>query len=170
MQRQDIGPGAQAALQQLAEARRDSRDALRFARGHEVPTNTATFGDSALRGPHASVFSFYDAVRPYRVGARDLWQSAEICEFHVPRTPEHVQRVVINGLLELDGWRNCELNHQYEQESAGDTQATDTKTRTDRIWLPLNALQDIHDSLEDTLVVANLAAKLPEREEGGEPA
>jgi hypothetical protein len=168
MQQQDVGPGAQAALQQVADARRESREALQYARSHDLPVDTAAIGASPLSGPHAAVFSFYDAVRPYRHGAYTIWAEADICTFDVPLGERN--RVQITGLGSLDNWRNRTVVYDEPEPAAGRTKAQDSGgQRVDRVWLPLNALQHIHDHLEDTLVEADLAAKMPPKETGGEP-
>jgi hypothetical protein len=160
--RQDVGPGAQAALQELADARRQSREALaQVRRFHEFDIESTTFGDSPASTPHSAVFAFYDAVRPYRLGAPSLWNEEEIVSFGVAPPGQTGEVVTIHGLLELDRWRNRQLTYECEEEAPGNTTASRTVTRTERVWLPVRALQTVHDALADTLVAADLAAQIP---------
>jgi len=169
MARQDVGPGAQAALTDLAKARRNSREELMKARIEVDNANQAAVGESPLSYAHSAVFSFYDAARPYRNGAPELWKRQPIGTFTLQVPGRGRTRVTLDGLEDASDWRNRDINLTRSQQSGRPNRNKRAVNDTWRLWLPLNILQAIHDTIADALVRANLAAQLPDTEEGGEP-
>lgn len=175
---QDVGPGAQASLRELAQAREQAIRSIASARSAQFDTNSLQFGESPLADVHSAVFLYFDTARPYRVGAPSLWEEEHIGTFQVPQqyetgSPGRTRAVQTNtlvddvppvveltGLQSLGEWRNRILH--YRNGNDGTIEAR-------RVWLSLNILQATVDTISEALVESNLAAEIPEASTRGDP-